>query len=149
MVFGGFGYSLHDSYYKSKAEYWHNKQGDSERKNYPNNFKLQVDKTYEVFDYSVANQEENEVYLWVWMREIGQKEWILIINKRTWSNKGWNPGSIPSGADKPAIERGPAFIPCFTYWNRHNSTKDDTEMPVTKIQLGLVKPIGSMPKIKN
>ena len=107
--------------------------------------KLNVGDEYDWFQYITANQEENEVYAYCWIKFPGENEWTLTMDKRTWSKDNWNPGSVPNGADKEDILKGPSFCHRDRSWTRNNDDDTNGTMPVKDFEIGVVEPIGSLP----
>ena len=132
-VFGGFGLSFHRNDVQSKAEYWHNNQGNGITVPYPNGLKLVDNKEYKFFLTLVTDRVKQEVVLNAWLDFGDGKGWIQVMKDRKWGQSGWSPGSVPNGEDKADILKGPAFIKKHHIWTRANG---GSSLPVKDIMIG-------------
>ncbi|HSF50677.1 MAG TPA: hypothetical protein VLA74_07970, partial [Nitrososphaeraceae archaeon] len=135
LVFGGFGFSIHRTEVQSKAEYWHNRQGQEVASQYPNGITLQNDKEYKFFATMITDRINQEVVLNVWLDFGDGKGWVLIMKDRKWAKSGWSPDSVPNGDDKSQIENGPSSIKKHHVWTRANGSGD---LPVKDIRIGTI-----------
>jgi hypothetical protein len=120
MVFGGFGLSFHETEMGSKAEYWHNNQGQSVDVKYPNGMKLTKGKDYKFFIWLSSDKTALSTVLNVWLDFDDGKGWTKVMSDRKWTKSGWSAGNVPNGADKADIQNGP-YIKCHTVWTRANT----------------------------
>lgn len=134
LVFGGFGFALHQNEIESKAEYWHNEQGDDVTSVYPRNLALVEGNEYKIFFTIRTDRVAETVVLNVWQDFDDGQGWTKIMTNRTWSNSGWDPGSVPSGDDQDEIEAGPSKIKRHHVWIRNNGGGQD--MKVKDIKIG-------------
>jgi hypothetical protein len=133
FAFGGFGLSFHRDNVESKAEYWHNNQGNGITVPYPNGLKLVDNKEYKFFLTLVTDRVKQEVVLNAWLDFGDGKGWIQVMKDRKWGQSGWSPGSVPNGEDKADILKGPAFIKKHHIWTRANGV---SSLPVKDIMIG-------------
>jgi len=133
LVFGGFGLSFHRDNVESKAEYWHNFQGNGITVPYPNGLKLVDNKEYKFFMTLVTDRAKQEVVLNAWLDFGDGKGWIQVMKDRKWGQSGWSPGSVPNGEDKADILKGPSFIKKHHIWTRANG---GSSLPVKDIMIG-------------
>jgi hypothetical protein len=133
LVFGGFGLSFHRDNVESKAEYWHNNQGNGITVPYPNGLKLVDNKEYKFFMTLVTDRAKQEVVLNAWLDFGDGKGWIQVMKDRKWGQSGWSPGSVPNGEDKADILKGPSFIKKHHIWTRANG---GSSLPVKDIMIG-------------
>ena len=133
VVFGGFGLAFHRDSVESKAEYWHNLQGNGITVPYPNGLKLVDNKEYKFFMTLVTDRAKQEVVLNAWLDFGDGKGWIQVMKDRKWGQSGWSPGSVPNGEDKADILKGPAFIKKHHIWTRANGA---SSLPVKDIMIG-------------
>jgi hypothetical protein len=134
LVFGGLGFSLHESEVQSKAEYWHNEQGDEEQSAYPSGRSLQENKEYRCFFTLVTDRVGKRVLLNVWLDFGDGSNWVKVMNNRAWTQSNWDPGNVPSGDDQQQIEDGPSYIKRHHVWLRNNAGGAD--LPVKDIKIG-------------
>ena len=133
VVFGGFGLAFHRDNVESKAEYWHNLQGNGITVPYPNGLKLVDNKEYKFFMTLVTDRAKQEVVLNAWLDFGDGKGWIQVMKDRKWGQSGWSPGSVPNGEDKADILKGPSFIKKHHIWTRANGA---SSLPVKDIMIG-------------
>jgi len=133
LVFGGFGLAFHRDNVESKAEYWHNLQGNGITVPYPNGLKLVDNKEYKFFMTLVTDRAKQEVVLNAWLDFGDGKGWIQVMKDRKWGHSGWSPGSVPNGEDKADILKGPSFIKKHHIWTRANG---DSSLSVKDIMIG-------------
>ncbi len=133
LVFGGFGLAFHRTNVESKAEYWHNEQGNGITLSYPNGLKLVDNKEYKFFLTLVTDRVKQEVVLNAWLDFSDGKGWVQVMKDRKWGQSGWDPGNVPNGDDKAQIEKGPSFIKKHHVWTRANG---DSFLPVKDIRIG-------------
>ncbi|MDW3626146.1 MAG: hypothetical protein QOK72_05840 [Nitrososphaeraceae archaeon] len=132
-AFGGFGLAFHRDNVESKAEYWHNNQGNGITVPYPNGLKMIDNKEYKFFLTLVTDRAKQEVVLNAWLDFGDGKGWIQVMKDRKWGQSGWSPGSVPNGEDKADILKGPAFIKKHHIWTRANG---GSSMPIKDIMIG-------------
>jgi Prealbumin-like fold domain len=132
-AFGGFGLAFHRDSVESKAEYWHNNQGNGITVPYPNGLKMIDNKEYKFFLTLVTDRAKQEVVLNAWLDFGDGKGWIQVMKDRKWGQSGWSPGSVPNGEDKADILKGPAFIKKHHIWTRANG---GSSMPIKDIMIG-------------
>ncbi|MDW3604798.1 MAG: hypothetical protein QOK67_07140, partial [Nitrososphaeraceae archaeon] len=132
-AFGGFGLAFHRDSVESKAEYWHNNQGNGITVPYPNGLKMIDNKEYKFFLTLVTDRAKQEVVLNAWLDFGDGKGWIQVMKERKWGQSGWSPGSVPNGEDKADILKGPAFIKKHHIWTRANG---GSSMPIKDIMIG-------------
>ena len=132
-VFGGFGLAFHRTDVESKAEYWHNNQGNGISVTYPNGLQLVDNKEYKFFLTLVTDRVKEEVVLNAWLDFADGKGWIQVMKDRKWGHSGWSPGSVPNGEDKADIIKGPSFIKKHHIWTRANG---DSSLSVKDIMIG-------------
>jgi Prealbumin-like fold domain len=132
-AFGGFGLAFHRDSVESKAEYWHNNQGNGITAPYPNGLKMIDNKEYKFFLTLVTDRAKQEVVLNAWLDFGDGKGWIQVMKDRKWGQSGWSPGSVPNGEDKADILKGPAFIKKHHIWTRANG---GSSMPIKDIMIG-------------
>jgi hypothetical protein len=132
-AFGGFGLAFHRDSVESKAEYWHNNQGNGITVPYPNGLKMIDNKEYKFFLTLVTDRAKQEVVLNAWLDFGDGKGWIQVMKDRKWGQSGWSPGSVPNGEDKADILKGPAFIKKHHIWTRANGA---SSLPVKDIMIG-------------
>ncbi|MGZ5485023.1 MAG: hypothetical protein ACXWFB_03815 [Nitrososphaeraceae archaeon] len=132
-AFGGFGLAFHRTNVESKAEYWHNSQGNGITVSYPNGLQLVDNKEYKFFLTMVNDRVKEEVVLNAWLDFGDGKGWILVMKDRKWGHSGWSPGSVPNGEDKADILKGPSFIKKHHIWTRANG---DSSLSVKDIMIG-------------
>ena len=132
-AFGGFGLAFHRDNVESKAEYWHNNQGNGITVPYPNGLKMIDNKEYKFFLTLVTDRAKQEVVLNAWLDFGDGNGWILVMKDRKWGQSGWSPGSVPNGEDKADILKGPAFIKKHHIWTRANG---GSSMPIKDIMIG-------------
>jgi hypothetical protein len=132
-AFGGFGLAFHRDNVESKAEYWHNNQGNGITVAYPNGLKLVDNKEYKFFLTLVTDRAKQEVILNAWLDFGDGKGWIQVMKDRKWGQSGWSPGSVPNGEDKADILKGPAFIKKHHIWTRANG---GSSLPVKDVMIG-------------
>ena len=133
FAFGGFGLAFHRDSVESKAEYYHNVQGNGITVPYPNGLKLVDNKEYKFFLTLVKDRVKQEVVLNAWLDFGDGKGWIQVMKDRKWGQSGWSPGSVPNGEDKADILKGPAFIKKHHIWTRANG---GSSLPVKDIMIG-------------
>lgn len=133
LVFGGFGLAFHRTNVESKAEYWHNNQGDGVTVSYPNGLKLVDNKEYKFFLTLVTDRVKEEIVLNAWLDFGDGKGWVQVMKDRKWGQTGWSPGSIPNANDKADILKGPSFIKKHHIWTRANG---NSFLPVKDIMIG-------------
>ena len=132
-AFGGFGLAFHRTDVESKAEYWHNNQGNGISVSYPNGLQLVDNKEYKFFLTLVTDRVKEEVVLNAWLDFGDGKGWIQVMKDRKWGHTGWSPGSVPNGQDKADILKGPSFIKKHHIWTRANG---DSSLSVKDIMIG-------------
>jgi len=132
-VFGGFGLAFHRTEVESKAEYWHNNQGQGISVSYPNGLKLVDNKEYKFFLTLGTDRVKEEIVLNAWLDFGDGKGWIQVMKDRKWGHSGWSPGSVPNGQDKADILKGPSFIKKHHIWTRANG---DSSLSVKDIMIG-------------
>jgi hypothetical protein len=132
-AFGGFGLAFHRTNVESKAEYWHNSQGNGITVSYPNGLQLVDNKEYKFFLTLVTDRVKEEVVLNAWLDFGDGKGWIQVMKDRKWGHSGWSPGSVPNGQDKADILKGPSFIKKHHIWTRANG---DSSLSVKDIMIG-------------
>ena len=132
-AFGGFGLAFHRTNVESKAEYWHNLQGNGITVSYPNGLQLVDNKEYKFFLTLVTDRVKEEVVLNAWLDFGDGKGWIQVMKDRKWGHSGWSPGSVPNGEDKADILKGPSFIKKHHIWTRANG---DSSLSVKDIMIG-------------
>ena len=132
-AFGGFGLAFHRTDVESKAEYWHNLQGNGITVSYPNGLQLVDNKEYKFFLTLVTDRVKEEVVLNAWLDFGDGKGWIQVMKDRKWGHSGWSPGSVPNGEDKADILKGPSFIKKHHIWTRANG---DSSLSVKDIMIG-------------
>ena len=132
-AFGGFGLAFHRTDVESKAEYWHNNQGNGISVFYPNGLQLVDNKEYKFFLTLVTDRVKEEVVLNAWLDFGDGKGWIQVMKDRKWGHTGWSPGSVPNGQDKADILKGPSFIKKHHIWTRANG---DSSLSVKDIMIG-------------
>ena len=132
-AFGGFGLAFHRTDVESKAEYWHNNQGNGISVSYPNGLQLVDNKEYKFFLTLVTDRVKEEVVLNAWLDFGDGKGWIQVMKDRKWGHSGWSPGSVPNGQDKADILKGPSFIKKHHIWTRANG---DSSLSVKDIMIG-------------
>ena len=132
-AFGGFGLAFHRTDVESKAEYWHNNQGNGISVSYPNGLQLVDNKEYKFFLTLVTDRVKEEVVLNAWLDFADGKGWIQVMKDRKWGHSGWSPGSVPNGQDKADILKGPSFIKKHHIWTRANG---DSSLSVKDIMIG-------------
>ena len=132
-AFGGFGLAFHRTNVESKAEYWHNLQGNGITVSYPNGLQLVDNKEYKFFLTLVTDRVKEEIVLNAWLDFGDGKGWIQVMKDRKWGHSGWSPGSIPNGEDKADILKGPSFIKKHHIWTRANG---DSSLSVKDIMIG-------------
>ncbi len=132
-AFGGFGLAFHRDNVESKAEYWHNNQGNGITVPYPNGLKMVDNKEYKFFLTLVTDRVKEEVVLNAWLDFGDGKGWIQVMKDRKWGHSGWSPGSVPNGEDKADILKGPSFIKKHHIWTRANGA---SSMPIKDIMIG-------------
>ena len=132
-AFGGFGLAFHRTNVESKAEYWHNLQGNGITVSYPNGLQLVDNKEYKFFLTLTTDRVKEEVVLNAWLDFGDGKGWIQVMKDRKWGHSGWSPGSIPNGEDKADILKGPSFIKKHHIWTRANG---DSSLSVKDIMIG-------------
>jgi hypothetical protein len=132
-AFGGFGLAFHRDNVESKAEYWHNNQGNGITVPYPNGVKMVDNKEYKFFLTLVTDRVKEEVVLNAWLDFGDGKGWIEVMKDRKWGHSGWSPGSVPNGEDKADILKGPSFIKKHHIWTRANG---NSNLPVKDIMIG-------------
>ena len=132
-AFGGFGLAFHRDNVESKAEYWHNLQGNGITVPYPNGLKLVDNKEYKFFLTIVTDRVKQEVVLNAWLDFGDGKGWIQVMKDRKWGQSGWSPGSVPNGEDKADILKGPSFIKKHHIWTRANG---GSSLPIKDIMIG-------------
>ena len=132
-AFGGFGLAFHRNSVESKAEYWHNNQGNGITVPYPNGLTLVDNKEYKFFLTLVTDRVKQEVVLNAWLDFGDGKGWIQVMKDRKWGQSGWSPGSVPNGEDKADILKGPAFIKKHHIWTRANG---GSSLPIKDIMIG-------------
>jgi Prealbumin-like fold domain len=133
LVFGGFGLAFHRDNVESKAEYWHNLQGNGITIPYPNGLKLVDNKEYKFFMTLATDRVKQEVVLNAWLDFGDGKGWIQVMKDRKWGQSGWSPGSVPNGEDKADILKGPSFIKKHHIWTRANG---GSSLPIKDIMIG-------------
>ena len=134
LFFGGFGMSIHSSECQSKTEYWHNNQGDSVSSVFPGNRALVTNKEYRVFFTLRTDRTAQRVVLNIWIDFGDGAGWVKCMTDRTWSNSGWDPGSVPNGDDQADIEAGPSHIKRHHVWIRNN--QGGPALPVKDVKIG-------------
>ena len=132
-AFGGFGLAFHRTDVESKAEYWHNNQGNGISVAYPNGLQLVDNKEYKFFLTLVTDRVKEEIVLNAWLDFGDGKGWIQVMKDRKWGHSGWSPGSVPNGQDKADILKGPSFIKKHHIWTRANG---DSSLSVKDIMIG-------------
>jgi hypothetical protein len=132
-AFGGFGLAFHRTNVESKAEYWHNLQGNGITVSYPNGLQLVDNKEYKFFLTLVTDRVKEEIVLNAWLDFGDGKGWIQVMKDRKWGHSGWSPGSVPNGEDKADILKGPSFIKKHHIWTRANG---DSSLSVKDIMIG-------------
>lgn len=136
LVFGGFGFAFHSNECESKAEYWHNNQGDAVHTAYPGNRSLQTNKEYRAFFTLRTDRVAEKTVLNIWLDFADGSGWTKVMSERTWQKSGWSPGSIPSGDDADDIAAGPSHIKRHHVWIRNNA--GGPPLPVTEVKIGTV-----------
>ena len=132
-AFGGFGLAFHRDNVESKAEYWHNNQGNGITVPYPNGLKMVDNKEYKFFLTLVTDRVKEEVVLNAWLDFGDGKGWIQVMKDRKWGHSGWSPGSVPNGEDNADILKGPSFIKKHHIWTRANG---GSSLPVKDVMIG-------------
>lgn len=139
-MLGGFGWSIHETFIKSKVEGKHGVfQGNQLKFDYPGGRKILQNKEYKNFSTMIADQNKNEVILNSWLDFNDGAGWLHIVKDRVWEkDSDWKQlvDTMPTDAmDYNEIKQGPAFVRRRHKWDRANSGG----VWVKSMQIGIVK----------